>query len=61
MLASDAQHQIVNRQINSSLASALSAREGTARELIITLTGILKEKEPNLAKSAQQKRSNLLI
>ena len=35
-------------------------KEGAARELIIAMVGILKEKEPVLAKEIQQKLSNLV-
>ena len=35
-------------------------KQGAAKELIVALIGILKEKEPDVAKSTQQKLSNLL-
>jgi putative thioredoxin len=35
-------------------------KDGAAKELIVALIGILKEKEPDVAKSTQQKLSNLL-
>jgi len=35
-------------------------KDGAARELIIALIGILKDKEPEVAKNTQQKLSNLL-
>jgi putative thioredoxin len=35
-------------------------KEGAAKELIIAMVGILKEKEPVLAKEIQQKLSNLV-
>ena len=35
-------------------------KDGAVKELIIALIGILKEKEPNVAKSTQQRLSNLM-
>lgn len=36
-------------------------KEGAARELIIAMVGILKEKEPVVAKEIQQRLSNLIV
>jgi len=44
----------------SILDSNAEFREGVARELIIAMIGILKEKEPEIAKEMQQRLSNLL-
>ena len=42
------------------LENNVDYNNGAAKELIIALIGILKEKEPEMAKSTQQKLSNVL-
>lgn len=42
------------------LESNIDYKNGAAKEMIIVLIGILKEKEPDVAKATQQRLSNLL-